>query len=178
MVLTSALSAVAAAPGPASAQVGPPDRQALRTRLLDATGGRGRLADHLATGKLRFFGTTPDRPVARSANVGPGASPEAGARSFLATYGPLFGASDPGRDLRIGHIAAADRGRSSVRFQQLHQGVPVLGGELVVNLDGQRNVLSANGELSPEKSLDVAPAIGVTEAVSYTHLTLPTICSV
>ena len=123
------------------------------------------MTEHPGTARLRFFGTEPDRPVARARNVGAGASPEAGARGFLATYGALFGADHPGRDLRAA-TREADRGRSSVRFQQLHRSVPVFGGELIVNLDSNRNVLSANGELSPETSLDVEPAVGAAEAAT------------
>jgi len=160
LVLAGALAAgVGPVSAPASAaQAGPPDRQALTSQLLQAAGGRGRLAEHLGTGRTRFFGTEPGRPV-----TAVGASPEAAARSFLATYGPLFGTDAPGRDLRLARTATADRGRSSVRFQQTHRGVPVFGGEMVVNLDQDRKVLSAGGELSPETSVDVEamlPAAG------------------
>ncbi len=50
-------------------------------------------------------------------------------------------------------------GRAFVRFQQQYAGVPVLGGELIVQLDGQRNTLSANGEILPDIQLDSAPRL-------------------
>ncbi|MCA1692114.1 MAG: hypothetical protein LC733_07925, partial [Actinobacteria bacterium] len=57
--------AVGAGPALAQGQPGPPPGQDLKRRLIDATGGRGRLADHAETGKVRFFGTEPTRAVAR-----------------------------------------------------------------------------------------------------------------
>ena len=153
-------------PPTASAQTVPSEKPGLRNKLIDASGGRGRVAEHPRTGRLRFFGTDQDRPVPRASTVGAGASAEAGARGFLATYGPLFGTDEPGRQLRATATKDADRGRSSVRFQQLDRGVPVIGGELVVNLDRQRNVLSANGELSPDKTVDVKPVIGAGDAAA------------
>jgi len=162
LVLAGALASVVG-PGPtaATAQAGPPDRQALRSQLLQAADGRGRLAEHRATGRTRFFGTNLDRPVAAA-----GGSPEAAARSFLATYGPLFGADAPGRDLRLARTKAADQGRSSVRFQQTHRSVPVLGGELIVNLDRDRKVLSTTADLSPEPTVDVKPVVPADRAAA------------
>ncbi|MEJ7653021.1 MAG: hypothetical protein WKH64_06600 [Chloroflexia bacterium] len=103
------------------------------------------------------------RPVGRAADLGGSASPEARARAFLGSYGSLFGADDQAVQLRTERVNNAGQGRSSVRFQQLHKGVPVIGGEMYVNLSAAGDVLSANGELSPAV-VATAPRIGVAAA--------------
>jgi bacillolysin len=50
-------------------------------------------------------------------------------------------------------------GRSVLRFQQVYQGVRVLGGELAVNLDGSKNLLSIGGEALSSPDVSVAPRI-------------------
>ena len=153
------LAALGTGPAIGQTQPGRPGDDQLRRQLLDATAGRARIVDHDRTGRVRFLGTDPDRPVPRPANIPAGAPSEVAARGFLNVYGQLFGADDHVRQLRLERASDADRGRSTVRFQQVHDGVPVLGGELVVNLDEDRDVISANGELSPELQVSVKPSL-------------------
>jgi Zn-dependent metalloprotease len=54
----------------------------------------------------------------------------------------------------------ADRGRSFVRFQQVHSGIPVFGGELIVQTDSFGNIISAQGKILPDIRIDMSPAIG------------------
>ena len=72
------------------------------------------------------------RPRARRSRSGAarGASAPEAARAFLRRHGKAFGVADAARDVRVAGSRSA-RGRSTVRFQQLHDGVPVVGGELV-----------------------------------------------
>ncbi len=138
------------------------DRAALdRLERVAAT-----VAFHAKTGKVRFVGTTAGRPIARPAGFGPGASPVAVARAFLAPHARLFGLSDQARDLRVARVQEAPAGRAVVRFQQTHGGVPVLAGDLVVNLDAQRNVLSVGGETSPALRLDAVAQVSAGHAVA------------
>ena len=59
---------------------------------------------------------------------------------------------------------AGTAGRSAVRFQQLLDDVPVVGGEFVVNLDAARNVLSVSGEALPAAAVAATPRIGSAAA--------------
>ncbi len=127
---------------------------ALLNRLQDSAAGQMRVAYHAATGKLRFVGTDLEHPVPRPEGVAPAATPEQAARAFLSEYGVLFGLEDQARDLRVLRLQDADRGRSFVRFQQLKSGIPVLGGELIVQVDAERNVVSVSGEVLPDAALD------------------------
>jgi len=122
------------------------------------------------TGLLRYLGLPKGEGVPPSAALEAGSTPESAARDFLQRYGDLFGVQDPQADLTVmktsslpgdGVGAAA---RSFVRFQQLYQGIPVLGGELIVQLDGQDAVTSASGEILPVGELDTAPQVAAGRA--------------
>ena len=116
------------------------------------------------TGFVRFLGTTPRRPVNRPPGLGADAGAETAARAYLRLYGEGFGVRDERRQLKLDEESANRRGDASVRFQQLYEDVPVLGGQLVVNLDRNRNLKSMSGELLPPSSLRVEPRIGRDEA--------------
>ncbi|WP_148211990.1 hypothetical protein [Thermobaculum terrenum] len=91
-------------------------------------------------------------------------TPVAAARAFLAEYGPLFGARDQARELVVKRVRQLDRGRRSVRFQQVYEGIPIIAGEMYVQLDREGNVISANGELLPVWTLDVHPSVSADVA--------------
>jgi Zn-dependent metalloprotease len=142
----------------------PPAESPLVQQLRAATDQQVRVSYHAETGKVRFVGTTPEHPIAPPAQLVAGATPEQAARAFLTSYGPLFGAADQAQELRVAKVYSAGRGRSTVRFQQVYQGVPILGGELNVQLTAEQAVLAANGELQPDLSLSVTPAVSAATA--------------
>ena len=144
-----------------SSPLPPPDlAQALQT----ATGGGVRISYHAETGKVRFIGTDQAHPIAQPAQLAGDVSPEIAARSFLATYGTLFGLTDPAQELSVMRARTLDAGGSMVRFQQVYRGISVLGGELIVNMDAARNVLSASGEVLPDIGVSTAPALDAEAA--------------
>ncbi len=143
------MSPAAAAPGDARAA-------ALERRL----GEGAEVKPHEETGKVRFIGTEPGDPIAAPN----GASPPAAARAFLEDNAKAFGLDDASRELRVEATDDLANGRSSVRLQQLHRGVPVIAGELVVNLDRRDDVLSVSGEVAPIDRLDVTPAVSAVAA--------------
>ncbi|MGH2653460.1 MAG: M4 family metallopeptidase [Actinomycetota bacterium] len=122
------------------------------------------VASHRETGEVRFMGSAPGRPIARPTSVGASAPSTAIARAFLQRYGRAFGIRDQAKELRVMSTRPAPSGRSVVRFQQVHEGVPVLGGELVVNLDADGDVLSASGEALPGPGISVEPGVTASEA--------------
>lgn len=122
---------------------------------------QARIAVHEGTGKVRFIGSEPGRPLPRPPGISASASPQAIARAFLDRYGASFGIRDQAAELRVrssGPPSGAG-GRSTVRFQQVHRGVPVLGGELIVNLDREGNALSVSGEVLPAPDVPVTPLV-------------------
>lgn len=125
---------------------------------------------------LRFLGTSKDRPlpVAMEGEVGAAAvAPEGLARAFLRQYGDLFGLQNEASDLRTARTwSVADETvgtRQFVRFQQLYQGVPVLGGDFTVQSTPQ-GILSAGGRIVTAAQLhgltSVIPQITAEQARS------------
>ncbi len=99
------------------------------------------------TGKVGFIGTDPGQPI----DVGlPGsASPAQVAKALVNDHAQSFGLAAPDAGLRVEGVNPAAGNGTSVRLQQLVGGLPVLGGELVVDLDHHNDVLSVLGETSP-----------------------------
>lgn len=141
-----------------------PAESPLVQQLRAVTDQQLRISYHDETGNVRFLGTTVDHAVAPTSRLVANATPEQAARAFLDGYGQLFGTTDQARDLRVARVSSAGRGRSLVRFQQIYQGVPILGGELNIQLTDARQVLSANGELQPDLAISVTPAISAEVA--------------
>ena len=134
--------------------------------LSQRAGSPVQVAFHAETGKVRFVGTDLEHPIPQPAPLLPGATPETAARQFLAAYGSLFGLEDQAKELQMMEVQTADRGRVFVRLQQVSGGIPVLGGELIVQLSADKDVLSVNGEVLPEVAAAVAPTIPSTVAAA------------
>ncbi len=138
--------------------------ETLIAQLQQGTGGTLRIAYHAETGKVSFIGASPDRPISRPAALKMSASTAEAAYGFLATYGKLFGLTDPAGELSVMRERTFDGGRAFVHFQQIYHGVPIVGGELIVHTDASQNILSASGEILPDLDLDTTPSIKVEVA--------------
>ena len=119
-----------------------------------------------AAGTLRFVGTAAGSPIGRPAGIDAGASAAVAGRAFLDHFGTSFGIRNPARDLRVTSVRAVAGGRSIVRAQQLRGGIPVLGGELVLDLDQEENMLSAGAHLLAQGSTSDGHRIGPAAARS------------
>lgn len=122
-----------------------------------------RVSYHAQTGRVRFIGAGPEGPISVH-GLTPAAGPEQAARAFLGVYGELYGLADPAQELVVARTKVSDQGQSLVRFQQVYAGLPVFGGELVVHMDKNNNILSANGEILPGPQVDTTPAVGAEMA--------------
>jgi len=136
---------------------------ALIAELRRITGGTLRIARHAETKKLRLIATDAQHAVPPAASLSAAASPERLARSFLQRYGSLFGVADQGQELALMRQTTVN-GAAFVRFQQQHAGVPVLGGELIVQLSAGRAIVSASGELLPNIRQRTLPSIDAASA--------------
>lgn len=165
MILATTL--VAAAPAALKAVLPQTQAQQTARALSAACGQNARLSYHSATGRIRFFGTTPDQgvmPVRAQRLSASLQTPETNARAFLHEYGVGFGIKDAERELAVLRIRNTAEGRSAVRFQQVYQGLPVIGGELIVHQNEKQAITCAVGEIMPDLSLETKPAIGAVEA--------------
>ena len=131
----------------------PPAPNDLVASIQAQTGGHAHISFHGETGTVRFIDTERGYPIPRPSGLTASASPEQAHELIVSRA----------------ETAPAD---SFVRFQQVHQGVPVLAGELIVHVDQQRNILSANGELLPSLKLDVTPRIDAATAQTNAPLAL------
>jgi bacillolysin len=131
----------------------------LLQRLAQASGGAVRVVRHAATGKARFVAAESSLPLWQTNGLA-AATPEQVSRAFLSSYGPLFGLRGQDRELalmRQEHLGDRD----FVRFQQVYQGIPVIAGEIVVQTNAQRAVMTANGEVLPDLQIATQPRIAV-----------------
>ena len=62
-----------------------------------------------------------------------------------------------GDDLAITDVSSTPSGGTAVSSQQLVDDVPVLAGELIVNLTADNEILSVSGEALPVGGLDTSP---------------------
>jgi len=102
-------------------------------------------------------GYTIQRPAAA-------ASLQGASQSFLAQYGSLFGLKNPSAELRETVRKKSEGNRSVLRYQQVYQGVPVFGAELMMNLDAANNLISLNGKTISNIDLTVKPKVDAVAA--------------
>ena len=107
---------------------------------------------HEQTGKVRFIAASAQEPIRINSirSLSGGVDPEFAARAFLDEQGALFGLRNQASELTLLTEFTDEYDRSFERFQQVYQGIPILGGELIVQLDQNQNVISANGEILPD----------------------------
>lgn len=117
---------------------------------------------HSETGLVRAMSGTAARPVARANATTRLLSAPAAARSFVTGEVAAFGIADARQLALVSTRRSA--GRTVVKLQQLVDGVPVLGGQLNIQLDRDRNVISANGETIVTPRLSTQPAVTAAEA--------------
>jgi Zn-dependent metalloprotease len=126
-----------------------------------------RRVEHDRTGKLTFVGIDAhlgDFPGVAQ-DVLTNITPEVGLEAITA-YAAEFGLTDPNRELEFVGIRGGSRGRpSALHYQQVHEGIPVVGGELVVSYDAAGRLAAITGEISPMVSVSTAPGISQIEAV-------------
>ena len=138
----------------------PPGLAGLVDEIESVTGGAAEVSFDAGTGKARFVRTALASPVPQPASLPATATPEQAARGFFSEYGSLFGVTNQAKQLSTSRTATVADGRSFVRFQQLHNGVPVMGGELIVQVAAQGNgILSATGETVTGAGLSTTPAV-------------------
>lgn len=132
---------------------------------VQAQGDDGvRTARHPQTGKLSFLGFDPRSAIQLiSPQVAESMARQDIAMAALHRFGAEFGLVEPGRELQLLRSPAEGEG-GSVRYQQLHKGIPILAGELIVNLDEQGRLRAIVGEVSPDLDLSIDPQVDPGDA--------------
>jgi bacillolysin len=122
-----------------------------------------RTAVHNATGALRFVGANPASPIVVPGADVQGLTATDRAAAILDVYGPQFGVANPRQDLRLTSSKTA-ASRVVNRYQQYYNGVPVLGGQLVVNMTANGGLLSIGGEASPNLTIGTTAVVDAVAA--------------
>ena len=112
----------------------------------------------------RFQLLTPGTSAARSAQGTSGATPESIARAFLASPRSQVNAPDASTELVLNSVQPSAANGTVVRFGQQVDGVPVFGGEVLVDLAESGDVRSAASESLPGPAPDAKAAITPAQA--------------
>jgi Zn-dependent metalloprotease len=122
-----------------------------------------RRSTHPQTGKLTFLGADPDQPLRVPQAMGRDLTPEARGTSILDIYGPEFGIRDAAHELTLLKLNK-EEGRAILHYQQIYRDIPVLGGELILNIGEDGSLFSINGEVSPDLNINTQPQISAATA--------------
>ncbi len=140
--------------------------------LLQQMAGHIQIAYRPETGLVRFIASDAGHlmPLTNGDTTVPARSemsPEAAARLFMQSHGALFGIADADAELKTARVRTLDEGtpnqRSFTRFQQLMQGVPVFGGDVIVQTR-PGGVAMVMGQTLPKANLAIVPRITSDEA--------------
>jgi bacillolysin len=149
---------------PAPVVSSPDEPEDLAETIIQNTAGQAEIAYHSETGLVRYIGSSPDNPIFAARVSGQNLQAEETAAQFLAEYGSLFGLQNPERELVVMKMNEGELGYSFVRYQQVYEGIPVLGGELIVAAGSSNSVTAALGEILPGITLDLNPAVAAETA--------------
>ncbi|TFG39803.1 MAG: hypothetical protein E4H44_01415, partial [Candidatus Aminicenantes bacterium] len=151
---TAAVSAADEAPG-SSRQTNPGTRLVADRVVVDQATGNPRL--------VRLAGPRP---------VPDGDTAAAKALDLLERHAPVFGLTEPSRELEAVRILSDPLGGEQAVFRQVYHGVPVFGATLRVHFDGDGAVSIVNGTVVSGIDLDPVPTIDAraAEAAAVRHL--------
>ncbi len=113
------------------------------------------------TGKVSFIAPESGEVLSASQALGANLVERSSnpAMALAERFAPEFGVNNPKQDLTSMRSTETDDGRVTVRYQQNYQGIPVMGGELIVNTNEAGDLYSMNGEVSQNLSLQTQPTI-------------------
>jgi len=116
------------------------------------------------SGRVSFIGPESGRALPAFRALGMFARPQDPARALAERFAPEFGLKNPSRELSEMKAVRSEDGRVTARYQQMYNGVPVMGGELIVNTNERGDLYSMNGEVSPKLSLGTTPRVDSAQA--------------
>ena len=120
-------------------------------------------------GYLESLGAAPGTEF--PAAPAPAGQPEVTAKNFLKQHGRLFGVTSPSVDFKL-RKKNSGNGRHSIRLTQTYEGIPVFGGEMVVQVNDAGGVEYVAGNFDrdtsdlDEKRLATKPQLTAGEAAA------------
>lgn len=131
--------------------------------------GPARAIRHDQTGFFTFIGVdaaTPDAALPGAQAFQAGRPTAATAMADIAVYAREFGLDNPGQQLRLTQSAAVPGGSAAFRYQQVHQGIPVIAGEMLANYNARGRLSALAGETSPQLALSTTPKVTADVALT------------
>ena len=116
------------------------------------------------SGRVSFIGPESGRVLSAPRALGTSIRPQDPAMALVKRFGPEFEIRNPDSELSEMKSSRPEGGHVTVRYQQNYQGIPVMGGELIVNTNQNGDLYSMNGEVSPNLSLQTQPTIDSAQA--------------
>lgn len=121
------------------------------------------------TGLARFIHHPQSKPIASLNSIAKAysittSSPQQAAHTYLGKYSSLFGIKNSDQNLILSKQVTGNKGGSMLRYQQKHKGIPIIGAEIIVNLDNNKQLTSINGRTSVIPSLKLSPSISHDQA--------------
>jgi bacillolysin len=132
-------------------------------QIADLNARDVRIKTHPRTGEVRLIGASPQAPVVVP-TINEVTRADFAGMAAVKHFGPMFGLTRPEQEVRLASEEVKPRGGSRHRYRQLHKGIPVLGGELLVNLDEYRRLISMSGEITSDLDVDAVAAINPGQA--------------
>jgi Zn-dependent metalloprotease len=136
-----------------------PAAKSASDQLMQSSKNKIHISYHDKTGLVRFLRGENGSAIPQPSNLPDSVAAEIAARNFLKHYGALFGIKDPEKELKVMKQRTAKTGHTFIRFQQIHKGIPVIAGELIVQMDTEKNIKTLNGETSPIQSVNITPTV-------------------
>ncbi|MFZ2487173.1 MAG: M4 family metallopeptidase [Anaerolineae bacterium] len=134
-------------------------------RLEAQSNGAVRVFSYQATGVARWIDA--EYGILTTEYADKRMTTEGIARAFLADYGSLLGVADQAAQLQVEKIETDTLGMQHVRLDQVQNGVPVFGADLIVHMDSRGAVISANGYIAPEAvSVNTTPKLDEKQAAA------------
>jgi Zn-dependent metalloprotease len=113
---------------------------------------------------IRFMGAETGYAIAPATPFSPSVTAEEAGRAYLTEHGSFFGLTNQSEELTVMRSKTPDQERKYVRFQQKYNGIPIFGGEIIVEMDAAFSLMSISGELVGNVSADTNPLITVDAA--------------
>jgi len=113
-------------------------------------------------GVVRFAAFEPETIAAAT----PGDTMTERAEAFLLRYGAAFGVGHPQAELEASSTTVDRLGHARLAYQQVHNGLPVFGGAMVLHFDQTGELIAASATLVPDVAVQrTVPTVTESEAI-------------
>ena len=133
-------------------------------QLSGLSAGQYDMTVHGPTGNISFLRLKQPEKGAQNAYAAGARNAEDAARSFFDRYGELFGIRDHALELTMKKQKFGVNGNQFVRFRQHRGGVPVFGGDLIVQVNSAMQAVAVSGKASSKQVQSLSPRLSAEDA--------------